>query len=205
MKRRIFGLENEYGLTCTLHGQRRLSPDNVARYLFEKVTILYEDLVNRGLQAFDVNGPQKARRIARRLRDTGPCLMCEMDLRTRGAATARDEVLRDGHDPRALEQLATRTRTYWWPTVCGRCAHSPSSVRCRIHFREEVRHGQAADPEAQRTLLEHVMGHLLVYAQSFVWGHQGTEGDADRAALISAVGWCSGWRGLFAVGTMAPA
>jgi hypothetical protein len=30
MKRRIFGLENEYGLTCTLHGQRRLSPDNVA-------------------------------------------------------------------------------------------------------------------------------------------------------------------------------
>ena len=36
MKRRIFGLENEYGLTCTLNGQRRLSPDNVARYLFEK-------------------------------------------------------------------------------------------------------------------------------------------------------------------------
>src|SRR5438128_12157896 len=37
MKRRIFGLENEYGLTYTLNGQRRLSPDNVARYLFEKV------------------------------------------------------------------------------------------------------------------------------------------------------------------------
>jgi len=37
VKRRIFGLENEYGLTCTLNGQRRLSPDNVARYLFEKV------------------------------------------------------------------------------------------------------------------------------------------------------------------------
>jgi proteasome accessory factor A len=37
MKRRIMGLENEYGLTCTLNGQRRLSPDNVARYLFEKV------------------------------------------------------------------------------------------------------------------------------------------------------------------------
>jgi proteasome accessory factor A len=37
VKRRIIGLENEYGLTCTLNGQRRLSPDNVARYLFEKV------------------------------------------------------------------------------------------------------------------------------------------------------------------------
>ena len=37
MERRIFGLENEYGVTCTLHGQRRLSPDEVARYLFRRV------------------------------------------------------------------------------------------------------------------------------------------------------------------------
>ena len=37
MERRIFGLENEYGITCTLRGQRRLSPDEVARYLFRRV------------------------------------------------------------------------------------------------------------------------------------------------------------------------
>ena len=37
MDRRIFGLESEYGITCTLRGQRRLSPDEVARYLFRKV------------------------------------------------------------------------------------------------------------------------------------------------------------------------
>ena len=37
MDRRIFGLENEYGVTCTLRGQRRLSPDEVARYLFRRV------------------------------------------------------------------------------------------------------------------------------------------------------------------------
>jgi proteasome accessory factor A len=37
MERRIFGLENEYGVTCTLRGQRRLSPDEVARYLFRRV------------------------------------------------------------------------------------------------------------------------------------------------------------------------
>ena len=35
--RRIYGLENEYGVTCTLRGQRRLSPDEVARYLFRRV------------------------------------------------------------------------------------------------------------------------------------------------------------------------
>jgi hypothetical protein len=30
MDRRIFGLEIEYGVTCTFRGQRRLSPDEVA-------------------------------------------------------------------------------------------------------------------------------------------------------------------------------
>ncbi len=37
MERRIYGLETEYGVTCTLKGQRRLSPDEVARYLFRRV------------------------------------------------------------------------------------------------------------------------------------------------------------------------
>jgi proteasome accessory factor A len=37
MDRRIFGLETEYGVTCTFNGQRRLSPDEVARYLFRRV------------------------------------------------------------------------------------------------------------------------------------------------------------------------
>ena len=37
MQRRIFGIENEYGVTCTFEGQRRLSPDEVARYLFRRV------------------------------------------------------------------------------------------------------------------------------------------------------------------------
>ena len=37
MDRRIFGLETEYGVTCTFRGQRRLSPDEVARYLFRRV------------------------------------------------------------------------------------------------------------------------------------------------------------------------
>lgn len=37
MERRIYGIETEYGVTCTFRGQRRLSPDEVARYLFRKV------------------------------------------------------------------------------------------------------------------------------------------------------------------------
>ena len=37
MQRRIYGIESEYGVTCTVDGQRRLSPDEVARYLFRRV------------------------------------------------------------------------------------------------------------------------------------------------------------------------
>src|ERR1700733_6037116 len=37
MDRRIFGIETEYGITCTFRGQRRLAPDEVARYLIRRV------------------------------------------------------------------------------------------------------------------------------------------------------------------------
>ena len=37
MDRRIFGIETEYGITCVADGQRTLTPDEVARYLFRKV------------------------------------------------------------------------------------------------------------------------------------------------------------------------
>jgi len=37
MQRRIMGIETEFGITCTFRGQRRLSPDEVARYLFRRV------------------------------------------------------------------------------------------------------------------------------------------------------------------------
>src|SRR5919112_1679918 len=37
MERRIFGIENEYGVTCTTQGQRRLTPDEGARYLSRRV------------------------------------------------------------------------------------------------------------------------------------------------------------------------
>jgi proteasome accessory factor A len=51
VERRIFGLENEYGVTCTLRGQRRLSPDEVARYLFRRVVSW-----GRSSNVFLVNG-----------------------------------------------------------------------------------------------------------------------------------------------------
>jgi len=51
VQRRIYGLENEYGVTCTFKGQRRLSPDEVARYLFRRVVSW-----GRSSNVFLVNG-----------------------------------------------------------------------------------------------------------------------------------------------------
>ena len=51
VNRRIYGLETEYGVTCTLRGQRRLSPDEVARYLFRRVVSW-----GRSSNVFLVNG-----------------------------------------------------------------------------------------------------------------------------------------------------
>jgi proteasome accessory factor A len=49
--RRIYGIETEYGITFTLRGQRRLSPDEVARYLFRRVVSW-----GRSSNVFLVNG-----------------------------------------------------------------------------------------------------------------------------------------------------
>ena len=37
LPRRIFGIETEYGITCSLDNHRRLTPDELARYLFQDV------------------------------------------------------------------------------------------------------------------------------------------------------------------------
>jgi proteasome accessory factor A len=56
--KRIFGLENVYGVSCTFRGQRRLSPDEVARELFRRLVpggrttdVLLRNGARLGLQA----------------------------------------------------------------------------------------------------------------------------------------------------------
>ena len=51
MDRRIFGIETEYGLTCTHEGHRTLSPDEVARHMFRSVVAW-----GRSSNAFLANG-----------------------------------------------------------------------------------------------------------------------------------------------------
>jgi len=67
-----------------------------------------------------------------------------------------------------------------------------------------MRSGAVGDLAVHRSELADILEHLTVYARSFRWECHDTETDRDRAALLSAVGWCSGWEaGLALVGDCA--
>ena len=91
MQRRIFGIENEYGVTCTLRGQRRLSPDEVARYLFRRVVSW-----GRSSNVFLGNG-------ARLYLDVGS----HPEYATPECDSVRELVVHDKAGERILEQLLT--------------------------------------------------------------------------------------------------
>jgi proteasome accessory factor A len=88
-QRRIYGIETEYGVTCTLRGQRRLSPDEVARYLFRRVVSW-----GRSSNVFLVNG-------ARLYLDVGS----HPEYATAECDSVGDVVIHDKAGERILEQL----------------------------------------------------------------------------------------------------
>jgi len=156
--------------------------------------LLYEDLMGRALRAFETAGPWEARRMARRLRATGPCLMCEMGLDRRSRGAARPELIEQGRNIEGLRAFAERRRPFWEKTVCGLCLDDGSTSRCRPHLQEDAMKGRTADSAEHLALVEEILAHLTVYSRSFRWECRGTDTEEDQAALISAVGWCSGWR-----------
>ncbi len=88
-QKRIYGIETEYGVTCTLRGQRRLSPDEVARYLFRRVVSW-----GRSSNVFLVNG-------ARLYLDVGS----HPEYATAECDSIGDVVIHDKAGERILEQL----------------------------------------------------------------------------------------------------
>lgn len=90
MDRRIFGIETEFGVTCTHQGQRRLTPDEVSRYLFRRVVAW-----GRSSNVFLANG-------ARLYLDVGS----HPEYATPECDSIRDLVVHDKAGERILEGLA---------------------------------------------------------------------------------------------------
>ncbi len=89
MKKRIYGLESEFGIAFTSNGRRTLPSEKVVRYLFEKL-ITTEGFLNVFLE----NG-------ARFYLDTG----CHPEYATPECASPEDVVIYDKAGERILENL----------------------------------------------------------------------------------------------------
>jgi len=125
--------------------------------------------------------------------------MCNMKYHSHSKGFMQAERARIGRDLGALRDLAVKTAPYWEKALCGRCAGTDSPQRCRRHLAEELSQGVIKDLSLHVSLLDDIEKHLRMYKRSFRHGYHGTDTDEDRASLISAVGWCSGWKTLLSI------
>jgi hypothetical protein len=122
------------------------------------------------------------------------CPLCALGL-TPDAAAPRDAARRvaDGARLEVLQAMASTTRVHWSAWVCGACTGSGSGVRCRPHLAEELRVGLPVDLAGHRAWVREIARRVDAYRASFGWFQRGSGTLADEAALIGAMGWCSGW------------
>lgn len=122
--------------------------------------------------------------------------MCEEEYGPDSTGFVKKKIVQQGRDLSELLGLARRTEPHWRKSVCGTCAGTASNRRCREHLIEDESMGLADDIPAHSALVNYISAHLVKYARSFQFQYKGSQTEEDTAALISAVGWCSGW-GLF--------
>ncbi|MFH0957238.1 MAG: hypothetical protein V1897_00905 [Pseudomonadota bacterium] len=158
--------------------------------------ILYEDVMGLALAAFELRGPLKGLRLKKRLHPKGPCNMCEQGYGVNSKGFIKPERLKKGRDLSQLKAFAKRTYPYWRENVCGACSGNKSPVRCRRHLIEDQYIDLIEDLSAHRSLVSYLVKHMIKFASSFQFEFRGTQTLEDEAALISSVGWLSGW-GLF--------
>jgi len=159
--------------------------------------ILYEDLMERAqIILAKTRGPTALRRG---FSSKGPCLMCDMGYGPQSSGYPNRKALKQGRSLVNLQSFSVETKPYWRAYVCGPClGRQDQGTLCRLHLLGALTHGRSADADvaAQRRLIEYLAEQLAAYAQSFRWEWHDTETTENKAALITAIGWCSGWVGL---------
>lgn len=186
-------LRKAWGM-CTRHAWAAIFVESSYRsgYLHGPA-VLYEDLMGRAAKAFEMKGPLRLKRAVHKLRNRGPCLMCEMELGPNSSGMASPHLLDKGKDWSVIKALALRTRAYWERMVCGKCAKNDSPMLCRQHLIENQAKVNDAGFVIQKGLVEKIERRVRNYSRSFRWEYRGTETEEDPAGLLAAVGWCSGW------------
>jgi hypothetical protein len=153
---------------------------------------LYLHLIERAAEALRLTVSGKWRSAARRLAERRHCLICELDPRRRGLLS--DQRLAEGKDITQLRMFAEASAPLWQHDCCPRCIGAAGSGHlCRRHLIDAIKTGAAMDFAGEYRHLTNVARHLERFEKSMSWGRRGTDEPEDRAALVCAVGWCSGW------------
>jgi hypothetical protein len=188
-----------YGF-CERHAWVHLSVEMAFRKRhFLAPVILYRALIDKALRAAQAPDYVGSRMSTRRLRAGGACLLCALDVRNAGAGACSPARLDRGRDSGGLRTFAARLAPLWRSDICPICAGegdlSSAVNHCRPHLLAEIKTQKLVDLSGQQRLLQELSGRLARYEKSFTAG--GDEpSDQERAALIVAAGWCSGWRPL---------
>jgi len=156
--------------------------------------IIYVELMERAVADFESLMAAPGFVVAHRLRTTKPCLMCELGYSSMSRTPiVFPDYIAAGRRLDHIRAMAQATEPFWRAQVCGQCANNGAPALCRNHLRQALNRGKV-DLNQENARIRYIHQHLAVYGQSFVWGFHNTETVEDRAALISAVGWCSGWK-----------
>jgi len=157
--------------------------------------LLYKDLMERGRLAF-TGGPHSST-SGRRLRNRKQCLMCDMGYGPDSKGYPDAYVLKHGRDLTNLKGFAAETSQYWEKCVCGLCmGKQDRDLLCRSHLLDELSRGRLnhRDVDVQKHfVVDYLSERVKIYARSFRWEWRNTNTTEDRASLLSAIGWCSGW------------
>jgi hypothetical protein len=192
-------LHRGWGL-CERHAWAALAVEMCFRHRYLLgPAILYEDLLDRCLAAIPTSGLYKARRFMRCLRPKGPCIMCDMRIYYAGSGASRPSLIEYGRRTDALRQFAREHQVYWQGAVCGKCRGHDSEILCRPHLIKRTNPITVVAFEHLCRVLETTQDRVRALGHSYEWGNRGTDRPPERAALLTAIGWMSGWRPLLAL------
>jgi 8-oxo-dGTP pyrophosphatase MutT (NUDIX family) len=159
---------------------------------------LYTDVLRQGIAALSPEYHRRPRAVAKALKESGTCMICSANPRGRGLLTVAE--LAKAKDVSSLRSLAEGSAQFWASDCCPHCINGATHGHlCRRHLIEALDIGTPSNLDADHRHLVNVLARLENFAWSFSWDFRGIDGPEDRAALISAIGWCSGWSSLGAI------
>jgi hypothetical protein len=181
---------------CEHHAWMSLAVEMSAlKGFISRSAFLYFDLLRHAVPILAPKASRARRVVARRLAARDPCMLCEINPRRRGWLS--DEELSKAKDQTRLRQFAESLAPLWQGNYCPRCIGAERSGRlCRRHLEAAIRENQTVNLDDDYQYLSSLLTHVETYAKSFMWDHRDSDSPEDRAALFSAIGWCSGWSSL---------